>query len=65
MLSNYSIMHSMKKIIMMLIDDPEDAQNALMDCVAKNEIALQKRNERNSKQNLAVALEDERLERMK
>ena len=47
---SYSVKHITRKILVMLVDDPEGAQNELLDCL--------ERNEKNRLQNEAVELED-------
>jgi|GEM_PF-6655999 len=42
----------------MLVDDPEGAQNELLDCLERNEKAMQRWTENNRLQNEAVELED-------
>jgi len=45
----------------MLADDPEGAQNELLDCLERNKKAMQRWNEKNRLQNEAVELEDEKF----
>ena len=55
---SYSVKHITRKILVMLADDPEGAQNELLDCLERNEKAMQRWTEKNRLQNEAVELED-------
>ena len=55
---SYSVKHITRKILVMLVDDPEGAQNELLDCLERNEKAMQRWTENNRLQNEAVELED-------
>ena len=58
---SYSVKHITRKILVMLANDPEGAQNELLDCLERNEKAMQRWNEKNRLQNEAVELEDEKF----
>ena len=53
-LNPFSAGRMIDKIIMILVEDPEDAQEALVNCIVRNERETERRNERSR----AIAAQD-------
>jgi len=58
MKNKYSANRMMKEIILMLLDDPDGAQNTLIDCIIANEDYKLKRLDRERKQSALDDIED-------